>query len=163
MQVCIHTRVYIYTNMYMYTYVYKCVWMYSIYLCLHESRVQSPNISASDCCWYVAYPQVRIPMVLDSLRKWNSKLNNDKRKGKDFHYQKNAWIVPTHFKTLEIPRNTRSLSHTVSIPTLWKWKLQCALYTEKKIPTFWPYLKNIFQKNNFFSIPFFHPILHQIF
>ena len=141
----VYIYIYIYTYVYIYIYihVYICVWMYSMYLCLHEST-QSPNISINDCCWCIAFPQMRIHMVLNSLHKWNPKLNKDKRKGKKLSLPKNAWIVLTRFKILKIPRNTRSLSHTVSIPTPWKWRLQYALYTEKKILSCLLYLRNIF-------------------
>jgi len=119
---------------------------------IHCSRdsVHSPVISSSGCWWNTTFPQVRIHRVLNSLQKWNSKLNANKRKGggekKNIHYEQ-TWRVPTLLNVLQIPWNTGSTSHTLSIPRRWNRRLHPALCTKKNIRN---YLRSLF-KYSFFK------------
>jgi len=66
-----------------------------------------------------------------------------------------------HFRIPVIAWYSGSPSHTLSIPRLWKRRLQCVLYTKKEIPPncLHSALKNILVFKTQLS---FHPILHHI-
>jgi hypothetical protein len=92
-----YTCVYIYIYIYLYIHVNICVWIHSMFRCLHEST-QSPNISISECWWYIAFPQVLIHVVSNILHKWKPKLNNKKRKEKTFTTKKYVNCSHIHIK-----------------------------------------------------------------
>ena len=109
--------------------------------------------------WNIVFLQVQIHRVLSSLHKWNSKLNTDKRIGKNIYYKK-RFRVFSHIWTYWKFLGTLHYLHIRYWFQDWKQRLQCELYTKKEVLNCLPPLliKNILV----FNLQFFHPILHHI-